>query len=231
METTQLYTGLDLHKRSITATTLDQNGNQIAHRRLPCKPEALLLYFTDCAPGPVVHRAVVEATTGWYWVSDTLAHSTVDLRFAHAKGVKAIGSAKVKTDSADARMLAQLLRTNLLPEAHMIDSDIRPLRDVLRTRLSLVERSSAAKNSVSRLLEKMNVKDVTDLPELMQGPAKCHLEQIEVLQQQIKRLEKSLHPHLVPDTIVQRLLRIPGIGKASAFTIRLEVDNDRSLCR
>ena len=31
-------------------------------------------------------------------------------------------------------------------------------------------------------------------------------------------------PHLVPDTIVQRLLRIPGIGKAGAFTIRLEVD-------
>ena len=45
------------------------------------------------------------------------------------------------------------------------------------------------------------------------------------MQQQIKRLEKSLHPFLVPDTIVQRLLRIPGIGNQGAFTIRLEVDD------
>lgn len=221
---TALFTGLDLHKRSITATTLDQAGNTVAHAKLPARPDALLLYLADCGASASSHQATVEATTGWYWVSDTLASTDVTLRLAHAKGVKAIVSAKVKTDSADARMLAQLLRTNLLPEAHMIEPDIRPLRDVLRTRLSLVERSSAAKNSVSRLIEKMNVKDVTDLPELMQGPAECHLEQIEVLQQQIKRLEKSLHPHLVPDTIVQRLLRIPGIGKAGAFTIRLEVD-------
>ena len=119
MDTTCLYTGLDLHKRSITATTLDEAGSIVAHSKLPCLREALLLYFADCAPGPVRHRAAVEATTGWYWVSDALADTDVDLCLAHAKGVKAIVSAKVKTDSADARMLAQLLRTNLLPEAHM----------------------------------------------------------------------------------------------------------------
>ena len=37
---------------------------------------------------------------------------------------------------------------------------------------------------------------------------------------QIKRLEQARHPHLVPDEDVQRLLRVPGIGKAVAFTIR-----------
>ena len=50
-------------------------------------------------------------------------------------------------------------------------------------------------------------------------------EQAELLNAQIKRLGKSLHPHLVPDDDVQRLLRIPGIGKAVAFSIRLEVDD------
>jgi transposase len=224
MEPAQLFTGLDLHKRSITATTLDTAGNVVSHSKFPCNREALLYYFADCSPGNPMHRATVEATTGWYWVSDTLAATDIDLRLAHAKGVKAICSAKVKTDAADARMLAQLLRTNLLPEAHMIDDDIRPLRDVFRTRLSLVERSSAAKNSIARLLEKMNVRQVDELPELMQLQAQCHLDQIELIQTQVKALERSLHPHLVPDKIVQRLLRIPGIGKACAFTIRLEVD-------
>jgi transposase len=222
---THFYTGLDLHKRSIAATTLDADGHVIASAKLPARADALRLYFADCPTGSDgQHHAAVECTTGWYWVKDALIDE-VDLHLAHAKGVKAITTAKVKTDAADARMLAQLLRTDLLPEAHMISDDLRPLRDVLRTRLSLVERRVGALNSVARLLEKMNVKDVADLPELMQLQARCHLDQVDLLQQQIKALEKALHPHLVPDADVQRLLRIPGVGKAVAFTIRLEVDD------
>jgi transposase len=71
----------------------------------------------------------------------------------------------------------------------------------------------------------MNVGGIEDLPQLMQLPAHCHLDQIELLQKQIKEIERALHPLLVPDPVVQRLLRIPGIGKANAFTIRLEVDD------
>jgi len=226
MSTATLYTGLDLHKRSLTAATLDTDGTLIDEQKLPCHPDALRLYFAEHAAGPGgQHRAVVECTTGWYWVKDVLATTDVDVHLAHAKGVKAIAAAKVKTDSADARMLAHLLRADLLPEAHMISDEMRPLRDVLRTRLTLVERRVGALNSVARLLEKMNVQDVADLPELMQLQARCHLDQVDLLQRQIKELEKALHPHLVPDADVQRLLRIPGIGKVCAFTLKLEIDD------
>ena len=219
------YTGLDLHKRSVSATTLAADGSVVASAKLPARSDALRLYFAECPTGPYgQHHAAVECTTGWYWVKDTLA-GDVDLHLAHAKGVKAITTAKVKTDAADALMLAHLLRTDLLPEAHMISDELRPLRDVLRTRLTLVERRVGALNSVARLLEKVNVGDVADLPALMQLQARCHLDQVELLQAQIKALEKALHPHLVPDADVQRLLRIPGVGKAVAFTIRLEVDD------
>ena len=70
----------------------------------------------------------------------------------------------------------------------------------------------------------MNVRDVKDLPEMMQLQARCHLDQVALLERQIKELERALHPHLVPNPDVQRLLRIPGVGKAVAFTIYLEVD-------
>lgn len=230
LDSPTLFTGLDLHKRSITATPLDADGLLVASEKIPARPDALRLYFEDLPTRTLYdrapkHRAAVEATNGWYWVKDALSGSGIDLRLAHAKGVKAITSAKVKTDAHDARMLAQLLRTDLLPEAHMIGDDLRPLRDVLRTRLRLVERRVGAKNSVQRLLEKMNVRDVMDLPELMQLQARCHLDQIELLGAQIKELERALHPHLVPDDDVQRLLRLPGVGKAVAFTIYLEVDD------
>ncbi len=225
--TPDYFTGLDLHKRSVTATTLDAAGAVVATAKMPCRPKALLAYF---AQQPGRHAATVECTTGWYWVKDALAGRTdggpeVELTLAHAKGVKAIASAKVKTDSADAAMLAHLLRTDLLPEAHMVSDEMRPLRDVLRARLKLVERRVAAQNSIARLLEKHNARDVADLDTFGQLQAETHVEQAELLHRQVKRLESALVPHLVPDADVQRLLRIPGIGKACAFSIRLEVDD------
>ena len=107
----------------------------------------------------------------------------------------------------------------------MISDEMRPLRDVLRTRLKLVERRVATQNSIARLLEKHNVRDVADLDAFGQLQAEAHMEQAELLHAQVKRLESALVPHLVPDADVQRLLRIPGIGKACAFSVRLEVDD------
>ena len=189
------FTGLDLHKRPVTATTLDAAGAVVATAKMPCRPAALLAYFAQILGD---HAATVECTTGWYWVKDAL-DGRVDLTLAHAKGVKAVAAAKVKTDSADAKMLAHLLRTDLLPEAHMIADELRPLRDVLRTRLRLVERRVAAQNSIARLLEKYNVQDVAELDAFGQLQAETHVEQAELLHRQIKRMESALVPHLVPD--------------------------------
>ncbi|MEL6704814.1 MAG: hypothetical protein AAFU38_10385 [Bacteroidota bacterium] len=66
-----LYTGLDLHKRTVVATTLDADGVTVARRKLPARTDALALYFADLPIGyETEHLAVAEATTGWYWVKD-----------------------------------------------------------------------------------------------------------------------------------------------------------------
>lgn len=216
-----LHTGIDLHKRTCVLATVDDDGERVAEAELRCHRPALVRYFA-ALPGP--HAATVEATSGWYWLADLLATEGVTLSLAHAKFLKAIAYAKVKTDAVDARTLAQLLRVGLIPEAHMIAPELRPLRDVMRTRLRLTQKEVGARNSIERLFEKYNVRSVADLPELAQLQAACHQEQVELLRSQIRTLEKSLHPHLVPDPDVQRLLTIPGIGKIGAFTLVLEID-------
>ena len=85
------YSGIDLHKRTLAIHTLD---------------------------GP--HQAVCECTSLWYWVRDLLVPQGIDLRLARAKYLKAISDAKVKTDAVDAATMAQLLRGQLIPEAHLI---------------------------------------------------------------------------------------------------------------
>lgn len=129
----------------------------------------------------------------------------------------------MKTDKVDSETLAQLLRADMIPEAHQIDRELRSKRDTLRTRLTLVGRRRSALQSIQTLLQKLNVEEIGDLPPLYQIQARCHQQQADLLSEQITELERALHPHLVPDEQVQRLLWIPGIGKTVAFTIRLEV--------
>jgi hypothetical protein len=92
---------------------------------------------------------VVECLGSWYWVRDLLVPQGIDLRLGHAKYLKAISYAKVKTDRVDARMLAQLLRVGLIPEAHMVSAEHREVRDLLRARLKLVTRASRCRHAIA----------------------------------------------------------------------------------
>ncbi|HWP37876.1 MAG TPA: hypothetical protein VNL18_10035 [Gemmatimonadales bacterium] len=130
----------------------------------------------------------------------------------------------MKTDQVDFDTLALLLRADLIPVAHMIAPAQRGPRDLMRTRLRLVEKSVSAQNSIDRLLEKFNASDVAALDELYQLHAACHAAQLQLLADQIRTVERALYPYLVPDADVQRLLWIPGLGKVNAFTTYTEID-------
>lgn len=213
--------GLDLHKRTCVVTTLDDTGTIVQRATLHNEPAEILAYFRRL-PGP--HRTTVEATGSWYWLSDLLARERIDLRLAHAKYLKAIAYAKVKTDAVDSLTLAQLLRAGLIPEAHMIDPELRPLRDLLRSRLLLARKEVSARNSIARLLEKYNVASPAALPPLAALQATLFQEQSTLLKRQMKQLEKALQTDLLTHPDVQRLLWIPGIGTLAALTIYLEAD-------
>jgi transposase len=216
------YTGIDQHRCSSVLTTLTAQGERLGQVTLPNERGLLSQYFAQF-PGP--HHAVVEATGRWYWLRDLLVPQGIDLHLAHAKFLKAIAYAKVKTDAVDSDTLAQLLRAGLIPEAHMIAETQRGPRDVLRTRLRLVERRSRSKNSLDRLLEKFNVAAVTELPPLYQLQAELHAAQITLLTEQIHTLERAVQGELLETVAIQRLLWIPGIGRIVAFTLALEIDD------
>jgi transposase len=232
-----IYSGIDLHKTNMVITTIDSNGVELAHAKLPCRKAEVSGYFGKFNRP---HRAVVESTGSWYWLSDLLSTLGVELILAHALQLKAISYAKVKTDAVDAGMLAELLRVGLIPEAHQISPAMRSLREVMRTRLRLVVRRTAARVQVHCLAEKAGwqlmgreFEDINLLEEQMEallgdGPKQascCWLDHIRLLEGQITRLEGWLHERLVPDEQIQRLREVPGIGVIGAYTILTETDD------
>lgn len=179
-------------------------------------------YFAKLA-GP--HRAVVESTATWYWLRDLLVDVGVDVRLGHCKYIKAISYAKVKTDAVDAATLAQLLRSDLIPEGHMMTPGRREERDLLRSRLVAVTQRARCRHVVEGLLAQYNVTSVGALPTLVQLRVRLLGEQRELLAQQVRAIEHELAGRLVATPNIQRLLYIPGIGKIVAFTILLEIDD------
>lgn len=234
-----IYSGIDLHKTNMVITTIDSNGQLLCCRKIGCQKNLVKAYFREF---PIPHHAVVESTGSWYWLADLLDLLGVELTLAHALQVKAISYAKVKTDKVDSAMLAELLRAGLIPQAHQIDRRMRQLREVMRSRLRLVVRRTAARVQIHSLAEKAGWQltgtefekldllgqQLIDL--LPGGPAqaaRCWVDHIQLLNHQIRGLEDWLHQRLVPDPQIQRLREVPGIGVIGAYTILTETDDMR----
>ena len=86
------------------------------------------------------------------------------MHLAHPLRTQAIAAARVKTDAVDAKTLAHLLRTGLLPEAYIAPPELRDLRELLRHRAVLTRMRTAVKNRVHALLARQGIlSEHTDL--------------------------------------------------------------------
>lgn len=216
------YTGIDLHKFTSYLTTVDSSGNIVKQADIKNVAHNFVQYFTNLGSENIT---TVESTMTWYWLNDLLSSLNIPMVLAHAKYVKAIAYAKVKTDKVDSHTLAQLLRMDYIPAAHKISNDKRLLRDALRARLKIVQRHTSITNSMQLLLAKYNLTSPDDLEDIprYQYHQLCEVEVL--LKEQMLNLEKQLYPSLIPNDDIQRLLWIPGIGKMNAFTIMFEIDD------
>ena len=81
---------------------------------------------------------VSECTFNWYWLADACFEAKIPFVLAHALYLKHIHGGKNKNDRLDSEKLAHLLRGNLIPPAYIYPSERRPIRALLRQRMSYV---------------------------------------------------------------------------------------------
>src|SRR6056297_3132299 len=230
-----IHIGIDLHSRNMTLVAINDNAKLLAEEKVTNTPANLSAFF-DRFSGPV--QAVVECTSYWYWVADWCTEHDIPLTLAHAKMLKAISYAKVKTDAVDARTLAELLRVGLIPEAHKCRRDQRDLRELTRGRLRMIERRSSLQSSLWQLAAKYNVivQDVgwrylaklgeflkQQLPEVAWMEAQLLLDQIRLSQDHIIALEQAIEQQTGFYEAVERLKVLPGFGLVCAWTVIAEI--------
>jgi transposase len=150
-----VYIGVDLHRKVSQVAAVQANGEVLWNRRIRSRPEEFAEIVGDLPATPA--GVAFEATYGWGWFADLLADLGLAAHMSHPKATKAISAARVKNDAVDAETLAQLLRTNLLPEAWIAPPVCREARRLVRTRAALVRLRSRFKCQLLALLAEHGV--------------------------------------------------------------------------
>lgn len=238
----RMYVGVDYHRKYSYLTAMNEAGKITKEGVVTNSREAVAAFLTSAGCNGN-SSAVLEATRNWTVMHDWLEELVDEVHLAHPLKVKAIAEAKIKTDKIDAKVLAHLLRTDLLPEAYVARPEAREVRSVLRQRMFLVRLRTMVKNRVFGMLDRypelaasrptQEVFSRDGLTWLKQAPLKDTDRQLmdediallEELGEHLKRSE-ALVEHLAEgDERVKLLKTIPGFGKFFSVLVAYEVDD------
>ena len=234
------YLGIDWGTRRASWCAIDEDGT-VREGTIPADRDGLARLVLTLGAGEV--RGCIEMMSGAVWVRDELALAGWDIRIADARKVKAIAPLACKTDRVDARVLADLVRRDLIPEVWVPSVHERANRERLRRRSHLVRLRTSAINRTFGLLTQWGLRrSLTALrkpgaidelaehgvPMVWRQSIVTLLGVIDDLDAQLDPLERELRPHARQDPRVQLLMTIPGVAELLGLTLASEIgDIDR----
>lgn len=234
------YLGVDCHKRKSFLTAMDPEGTVLGRWNIPNEGRELDQIFAKVGND---FSAVLEASGTWPVMYDLLEERVSKVTLAHPLKVRAIADAKIKNDKIDSKILADLLRANLIPEAYAPSKETRYKKGVLRYRASLVCLQTSIKNRIHAVLTRNHVpmdeqdaisdlfgskgRDyLTRIPlggadrEILDG----YLDLLDFMKAKIQGAEKLIRKLIQEDQQIRLLLTMPGMGPVLAPLVRYEVD-------
>ena len=155
----------------------------------------------------------------------------------HPLRCKAIASARLKNDKADAATLAQLLRAGLLPEAWIAPPEVRQLRAMLRHRAQLVRLRTLLRNRIHAVLAGHGHGRPAgcwsgpgrqwlaslELPAVSREVIDDALALMDALQAPTGRLDQEVRQRAKAGPRVKVLTQLPGAGMFTALVLLAEI--------
>ena len=233
------YIGFDVHKKMIAICVKGVDGKILEEETIASRREDLGAWISR-------HKTpwigALEATLFTGWIYDVLKPAAKQLKVGHPLMLKAITASKKKNDRIDARKLADLVRTDFLPESYVAPQQWRDLRRLLRYRNLVLRQTVRLKNRIAGLLmetgteyckEKLHRRGyfedlVTSLdkdeyvPSSVVNLLRISRTLMVTFSEVQGRLVRELVRHPDLRERVERLMTIPGVGQITALTWALE---------
>jgi transposase len=230
-----VYVGIDIHKKLCVFTELDVVGNVVGRGSFGNNVEEVCDFASRLSP---MRHIVLEPVLNYLWLLDHLEPYAGSVHVATPHKVRVIAESKCKTDKYDSRVLADLLRTNYLPESWIPPVDLRMLRSIIRQRYHLVKTMVAFKNRIRHLLFlcgiSLAVSDISSLkarraiscsciPESSSLSISQCLAMIDNLKELVGELDSRIDECGNASRMTELLRTIPGMGRLWSATVYAEV--------
>ena len=223
--------GLDIHRAFAEAVAWD-DGKLKRLGRVDMRRPLLEAFAKKLSKDDVV---VVEATGNAASVAAVIAPHVKKVVIANPKQVRVIAHAKIKTDTIDASVLAQLYASGFLPEVWIPDEPTQALRRQVTRRNQIVRQRSRLKNIIQSILHSHLIPSCPHadlcgasgrtwlfhqvLPEDERLAVERHLREFDRLGDDLKVIERDLARSALGDEGVKRLMTIPGVDMVVALAI------------
>lgn len=226
------FIGLDLHKTTLVVCALDRRGKVLLRESVDCRREVLEAFAR--AKLRTTDRLAVEATTNTWAVADILRPFVAAVTVGNPLQIKAIAQAKVKTDTIDAQVLANLLRCDYLPTVWTPDAGTQKLRELTTLRGNLIVDRSRLKNRVHSLLAQLlvvppvklvfGVKGLkwlraVDLPPEVRSAVDLYLRLYDAVEAEARRIDEKLMALAYEDSRAKLLMTLPGVAHGVAVSL------------
>lgn len=234
----QEYVGLDIHKKFTVICVKDKEGNILLEKKIKNEPSELDSFLSQIKKDSAI---AMESCSCWEYIYDYLTDAGfTNVVLANPSKVRLIAVLKKKTDAFDAAILADLLRSNMLPTSYAPCKLIREQRQITRHRASLGRLKGIIKNKIHALLIKNGIKhefsDVfgvegirylqsLELTAIDRYQMEQYLELIRHYNVQIKKTENRIEDFVAYTPQVKHLMTIPGVSFYSGLTIFGEIGN------
>lgn len=233
------FIGLDVHK-DFCEVAVVETGACWSGPRVRSTPEDLQVFAQSLGPKDHV---VLEATGGALAIARILEPHVGRVVMANPMAVRAIASAKAKTDRLDARTLAKLLAAGFVPGVWIGDERTRLLRRLVSRHAHLVRQRTRAKNEVHAVLQRTlkgrpPVSDLfgkrgrawlgaQDLPGDERETVEASLRHIDFLDAELRLVDGNVAEQLLGWPQVPRIMTIPGMGAMAAAGVMAAIGDVR----
>lgn len=240
----EYFAGLDVAMEESSICVIDREGQVVLEGKVTTDPDAI---FRALKPHvSKLRRLGHEAGSLSPWLQVELKQRGLPAVCLEAWNVRAALSAmRNKTDKADARGIAHIMRTGWFREVHIKSEESYRLRLLLTQRRNLKRKFLDIENAirhsikafglkvgkVSRGQFEARVRDLVAGDALIAGLTDCMLRARGALWQEYVRLHKIVVAFVARDELCRRFMRIPGVGPISALAFKTAIDDPRRFHR
>jgi transposase len=223
---------MDVH-RSFAQIAVVEDGLVRDEGRIGVRPEDLRDWAEEFLEAD--DEVALEATTNSDAIATMLREVAARVVVSNPRKTRAIAEAKVKTDKVDARILAQLLAADFLPETWVADDQTRRRRRLVVRRVHFVKQRTRLKNQVHAILSRNLVSTCPhadlfggvgrrwlaqqELPADEQRSVEALIRQLDFHGEELAEVETDIAVDAVDDEVIARLMTVPGINVTVAMSI------------